>query len=196
MTSEMGPLGHLASGWESLLVKTVSILDNQRPQKNPQMFLTVDCANPVLHQTFKSRGACRLWLTMASLSYLPPPASQWEMLFPSPTSTTIQLTHFLREFPLQSQQHRIEQKVFRASGTAPSFGGGGEETCPTSHRMQVVGPRVESGVHPPSSTVSIPSLSFQDSIPRSPCPVNPWHSWVCKCVWGPHSLCGRTSIPS
>ena len=104
MTSEMGPLGHLASGWESLLVKTVSILDNQRPQKNPQMFLTVDCANPVLHHTFKSRGACRLWLTMASLSYLVPPASQWEMLFPSPTSTTLQLTHFLRKFPLQSQQ--------------------------------------------------------------------------------------------
>lgn len=121
MTSEMRPLGHLAAGWESLLVKMVSILDNQRPQKNPQMFLTVDCANPVLHQTFKSRGACRLWL-MASLSYLPPPASQWEMLFPSPTSTTLQLTYLLREFPLQSQQHRMEQKVFRASGTTLHLG--------------------------------------------------------------------------
>lgn len=160
------------------------------------MFLTVDCAIPVLHQPFKNRGACHLWLTMASLSCLPPPASQCEMLFPSPMSTTLQLTHFLRGSPLQSQQHRIEQKVFRASGTVPSFGGGGEDTCPTSHRMQVVRPRVESGIHPPSSTVSIPSLSFQDAIPRSPCPVNPWHSQVCKCVWGLQSLCGRTSIPS
>lgn len=85
---------------------------------------------------------------------------------------------------------------FQGLRNNPSFGGGGEETCPASHRMQVVRPRVESGVHPPFSTVSIPSLSFQDSIPRSPCPINPWHSWVCKCVWGPLSLCGRTPIPS